>query len=179
MLITSASSGDTGVAVSLVLHGTPPFHVYYQIQRDKEPARERVKTFHDSRGEMTLQPSQSGHYVYSFSHLSDANYNKVELQGPTIDQTVHPLASASFAGSSGRDRMVINSCSENSVEVGVNLGVSFNARSFQYHGSVVASRASDHGIYISRLLAPRNLRRCHFLVLTLPKEDYELPFPRM
>ncbi|KAH9178805.1 hypothetical protein EDB89DRAFT_1928552 [Lactarius sanguifluus] len=115
-------SGDTGVAVSLILHGTPPFHVYYQIQRDKEPARERVKTFHNSRGEMTLQPSQSGHYVYSFSHLSDANYNKVELQGPTIDQIVHPLASASFAGSSGRDRMVINSCSENSVEVEVNLG---------------------------------------------------------
>ncbi|KAH9081740.1 hypothetical protein EDB83DRAFT_2334467 [Lactarius deliciosus] len=116
------SSGDTGVAVSLILHGTPPFHVYYQIQRDKEPARERVKTFHNSRGEMTLQPSQSGHYVYSFSHLSDANYNKVELQGPTIDQIVHPLASAAFAGSSGRDRMVMNSCSENSVEVEVNLG---------------------------------------------------------
>ena len=129
-LISPNSSGDTGVAASLVLHGTPPFHVYYQIQRDREPARERVKTFHDSRGEMTLQPSQSGHYVYSFSHLSDANYNKVELRGPTIDQIVHPLASASFAGSSGRDRMVINSCSENSVEVEVNLGVSIEAGFF-------------------------------------------------
>ncbi|KAI9512489.1 hypothetical protein F5148DRAFT_1162138 [Russula earlei] len=114
-------SGDTGVAASLVLHGTPPFHVYYRMQRDKEPARELVKTFYNSRGEMTLQPSQSGHYIYSFSHLSDANYNKVDLKGPTIDQIVHPLASAYFAASSGRDRVTINSCSENSVDVDVNL----------------------------------------------------------
>jgi nucleoporin POM152 len=120
------SSGDTGVAASLVLHGTPPFHVYYRMQRDKEPARELVKTFYNSRGEMTLQPSQSGHYIYSFSHLSDANYNKVELKGPTVDQIVHPLASAIFAGSSGRDRMTINSCSENSVDVDVSLTVGFD-----------------------------------------------------
>jgi nucleoporin POM152 len=122
------SSGDTGVAASLVLHGTPPFHVYYHMQRDKEPARELVKTFYNSRGEMTLQPSQSGHYIYSFSHLSDANYNKVELKGPTVDQIVHPLASAVFAGSSGRDRLTINSCSENSVDVDVNLMVSIDQR---------------------------------------------------
>jgi nucleoporin POM152 len=122
------SSGDTGVAASLVLHGTPPFHVYYRMQRDKEPARELVKTFYNSRGEMTLQPSQSGHYIYSFSHLSDANYNKVELKGPTVDQIVHPLASAVFAGPSGRDRLTINSCSENSVDVDVNLMVCINRR---------------------------------------------------
>lgn len=96
------------------------------MQRDKEPARELVKTFYNSRGEMTLQPSQSGHYIYSFSHLSDANYNKVELKGPTVDQIVHPLASAIFAGSSGRDRMTINSCSENSVDVDVSLTVGFD-----------------------------------------------------
>jgi nucleoporin POM152 len=93
------------------------------MQRDKEPARELVKTFHSSRGEMILQPSQSGHYIYSFSHLSDANYNKVELKGPTIDQIVHPLASAIFAGSTGRDRVTINSCAEDSVDVDVNLTV--------------------------------------------------------
>jgi nucleoporin POM152 len=122
------SSGDTGVAASLVLHGTPPFHVYYRMQRDKEPARELVKTFYNSRGEMTVQPSQSGHYIYSFSHLSDANYNKVELKGPTVDQIVHPLASAVFAGSSGRDRLTINSCSENSVDVDVNLMVCIDRR---------------------------------------------------
>jgi nucleoporin POM152 len=122
-LIPSHSSGDTGVAASLVLHGTPPFHVYYRMQRDREPARELVKTFHNSRGEMTLQPSQSGHYIYSFSHLSDANYNKVELKGPPIDQIVHPLASAAFPATSGRDRIVINSCSENFVGVDVTLTV--------------------------------------------------------
>ncbi|KAI0321354.1 hypothetical protein OF83DRAFT_1168509 [Amylostereum chailletii] len=117
-------SGDTGVAASLVLHGTPPFHVHYRMQRDKEPPRELVKTFHTSRAEMTLQPPQSGHYVYSFSHLSDANYNKVELKGPSIDQMVHPLATASFVnqGSSGRgEKTVINSCSGDVVDVDVEL----------------------------------------------------------
>jgi nucleoporin POM152 len=93
------------------------------MQRDKEPARELVKTFYDSRGEMTLQPSQSGHYIYSFSHLSDANYDKAELKGPTIDQIVHPLASAAFSGSSGRDRIMLHSCSEDFVDVDVILTV--------------------------------------------------------
>ena len=80
---------------------------------------------------MTLQPSQSGHYIYSFSHLSDANYNKVELKGPTIEQMVHPLASAIFAGSSGRDRMTINSCSENTFDVDVSLTVGIHIDQFQ------------------------------------------------
>ena len=100
------------------------------MQRDKEPARELVKTFYNARGEMTLQPSQSGHYIYSFSHLSDANYNKIDLKGPTVDQMVHPLASAVFAGSSGRDRLTINSCSENSVDVDVNLMVCIDKSNF-------------------------------------------------
>ncbi|KAI0049256.1 hypothetical protein FA95DRAFT_1571322 [Auriscalpium vulgare] len=116
-------SGDTGVAASLVLHGTPPFSVYYRMQRDKEPPRELVKNFMTSRGEMTLQPPQSGHYIYSFSHLSDANYNKVELKGPSIDQIVHPLASASFvhSGDPGREKLFINSCSGNTVELETEL----------------------------------------------------------
>jgi hypothetical protein len=94
---------------SLVLYGTPPFHVYYCMQRDKEPAQELVKMFNNSRGEMTLQPSQSGRYIYSFS----------ELKGPTVNQIVHPLASAVFVGSSGRGRLTIDSCAKNSVDVDV------------------------------------------------------------
>ncbi|KAA1467945.1 hypothetical protein DENSPDRAFT_877716 [Dentipellis sp. KUC8613] len=116
-------SGDTGVTASLVLHGTPPFHVYYRTQRNKEHARELIQTFHSSRGEVTLQPPQSGHYVYSFSHISDANYKKVELKGPSIDQIVHPLASASFvsSGPPGRDKLAISSCSGDTVDVEVKL----------------------------------------------------------
>ena len=115
------SSGDTGVSASLVLHGTPPFQVYYRTQRDKEPEKEGVKTFANSRGEITLQPSWSGHYVYTFLQLSDANYKRVELNGPTIDQVVHPLASAEFAYA--KTKKMISSCSGNIIDVDVHLRV--------------------------------------------------------
>ena len=121
------SSGDTGVSAALVLRGTPPFQVYYRMQRDDEPPRELHKTFVGARGELTLQPDRSGHYTFTFVQLSDANYKRVELTGPTIDQVVHPLATADFALNQqeyGRGRRTINSCSGNTVSVDVDMKVS-------------------------------------------------------
>ncbi|KAF9015661.1 hypothetical protein BDQ17DRAFT_1386352 [Cyathus striatus] len=100
-------SGDTGVSASLVLRGTPPFHVYYRVQRDNEPARELSKTFASSRGELTLQPDRSGHYTFTFTHL-----------------IIHPLASADFVETSagmGKARRKINSCAKDVVDVDVEL----------------------------------------------------------
>jgi nucleoporin POM152 len=120
------SSGDTGISASLVLHGTPPFQVYYRSQADNLSPEEHVKTFASSRGEITLQPTYSGHYVYTFLQISDANYQKVELNGPSIDQVVHPLASAHFTDNSykySRTKKKINSCSGNTLDVDVLLRV--------------------------------------------------------
>ncbi|KAI0094325.1 hypothetical protein BDY19DRAFT_1079787 [Irpex rosettiformis] len=116
-------SGDTGVSASLVLHGTPPFHVYYSTQKDKETAREDVKVFPSSRGELTIQPERSGHYIFRFTQLSDANYKKVALNGPSIDQVVHAPASADFAHNRPgmRGRKKISSCSGDKVDVEVDL----------------------------------------------------------
>ena len=122
------SSGDTGVSASLVLRGTGPFQVYYQLQKDKEAPRELLKTFGGSRGEITLQPDQSGHYKFTFTHLSDANY-KIPLNGPSIEQVIHPLASADFAirenTTPGRTRRLISSCGGSHVDVPVELKVCF------------------------------------------------------
>lgn len=82
------------------------------------------RSFQGSRGEITLQPESSGNYTYTFTSLSDANYRRVKLDGPSITQVVHPLASASFA-SVGGGRKSINSCSGNTVDVEVDLRVSF------------------------------------------------------
>ncbi|OCH96431.1 hypothetical protein OBBRIDRAFT_718237 [Obba rivulosa] len=116
-------SGDIGVSASLVLHGTPPFTVYYRMQRDKAPAKDLFKTFGGSRGEITIQPDHSGHYRFEFTHLSDVNYKRVELKGPSIDQIVHPPASADFVhnlrGTTGKKR--INTCSGSLVDVDVEL----------------------------------------------------------
>ncbi|KAI0652414.1 hypothetical protein C8Q79DRAFT_98543 [Trametes meyenii] len=116
-------SGDTGVSAALVLHGTPPFQVYYRQQRDNEPARETSKTFPSSRGEFTLQPDRSGHYTFKFTQLSDANYKKIDLKGPAIELDVHPPPAADFASNvqGGRGRKSISSCSGNIVDVDVEL----------------------------------------------------------
>lgn len=116
-------SGDIGVSASLVLHGTPPFHVYYRTQRDKESPVTQSKMFASSRGELTIQPDRSGHYVFQFVQISDANYKKVDLKGPSIDQVVHPPASADFVNSihGGRGKKQINSCSGSLVDVDVEL----------------------------------------------------------
>jgi nucleoporin POM152 len=106
------------------MHGVPPFQVYYRTQQDKGEPRELVRNFYSSRGEITLQPEQSGHYAYTFVALSDANYKKVELNGPTIEQVVHPLASVDFTHStSGGKKKKINSCSGSFVDVDVELKV--------------------------------------------------------
>ncbi|KAG0707446.1 hypothetical protein DFH29DRAFT_979777 [Suillus ampliporus] len=111
-------SGDTGVSASLVMHGTPPFQVYYRTQRDTEPPRDLFKTFTSSRGELTLQPEHSGHYYYTFVQLSDAYYKKVALDGPSIDQIVHPLAAAEFVG---RGKTAVSSCEGATVGIEVDL----------------------------------------------------------
>ncbi|KAJ7786467.1 hypothetical protein B0H16DRAFT_1657755 [Mycena metata] len=111
-------SGDTGVSASLVLHGTPPFQVYYSIQRDAEPPRESPKTFATSRGELSIQPAQAGHYKFSFAYISDANYRRIPLNGPSIDQAIHPLASAAFAGP---QKKMLSSCAGSLVDVDVEL----------------------------------------------------------
>jgi nucleoporin POM152 len=114
------------VSAALIFHGTPPFHVYYRTQKDNENSRELSKTFPSSRGELTLQPERSGHYTYSFVQMSDANYKKVELHGPSIDQVVHPLAAAEFASGqagTGRNKRVMSSCSGSMVDVDVELKV--------------------------------------------------------
>ena len=114
------------MSASLVLHGTPPFQVYYRMQRDKEPPKEISKSFTSSRGELTIQPERSGHYTFAFLYLSDANYKKVNLDGPSIDQVVHPPAHAEFSHREpvGRGKRKISSCSGSTVDVDVDLRVS-------------------------------------------------------
>lgn len=92
------------------------------MQRDNEPPQERSKTFANSRGELTLQPDKSGHYIFTFVAMSDANYRKVELKGPSIEQTVHPLASADFAESVS-NRRTASSCAGDTVGVDIDLRV--------------------------------------------------------
>lgn len=85
------------------------------------------RSFQGSRGEIVLQPESSGNYTYTFVALSDANYKRVKLDGPSINQIVHPLASANFVFTSATgvgSKRSVNSCSGNVVEVEVEMRVS-------------------------------------------------------
>ena len=120
------SSGDTGVTASLVLHGQPPFQVHYQQRRNSEPVENVVSTFHGSRGEITVQPENPGNYTYTFVSLSDANYKKVKLNGPSINQLVHPQASVAFSGLGPRGKAAkktLNSCAGDTIDIGIDLQV--------------------------------------------------------
>ncbi|KAF8885158.1 hypothetical protein BD779DRAFT_1471742 [Infundibulicybe gibba] len=80
-------TGDTGMSALVSLQGTPPFELWYRIQRNEEPFHERSTLFKtDHQGEVLLEPAQPGRYVYTFYQLSDANYKKIELPGPKIEQ---------------------------------------------------------------------------------------------
>lgn len=107
------------------MHGTPPFILYYRMQRDKQSPRDLSKTFTSSRGELTIQPQDDGHFVFSVTQISDANYQRVDLKAPSIDQLIHPLASAEFV-QTGHGRRRISSCGGNLVDVDVELKVSGN-----------------------------------------------------
>lgn len=95
------------------------------MQRDNEAPRELSKTFATSRGELTLQPDRSGHYTFTFVQMSDTNYKKVELNGPSIDQVIHPLAAADFITGQAGNRRKISSCDGGTVSVDVDLRVRY------------------------------------------------------
>lgn len=95
----ASSSGDVGVRASLVLHGTPPFIVYYTERQNSGQIQNKQKSITGAaRAEIILQPESSGTYKYEFTQVSDRKYRQVPLRGPgrSITQVVHPLASADF-----------------------------------------------------------------------------------
>ncbi|KAL0951581.1 hypothetical protein HGRIS_008263 [Hohenbuehelia grisea] len=120
-------SGDTGVTALFVFHGTPPFVIRYEVQRDNERPEPRQQTFATARGEMSIQPDRSGHYVYRVVSLNDQYYKNIPV-GATYDQVVHPLATAGFVSDSstggrsprGKGR-IINTCEGQTVSVDVDI----------------------------------------------------------
>ncbi|KAF7307041.1 hypothetical protein MIND_00497200 [Mycena indigotica] len=145
-------SGDTGVSASLVLHGVPPFQVYYTLRKDNEPAREIAKTFATTRGELAIQPSQAGHYTFAFTYISDSNYRRVELNGPSIDQSIHPLASASFANSGKKS---LSSCAGNMVDIDVELQ---GTGPWKLEARVVSSAGSETHQFVDIKTARKTLQ---------------------
>lgn len=111
----------------LILHGSPPYTIHYNEQRDRERIVQRSKKTSNAREEIILKPEREGTYKYTFSHISDSNYETVPLTGNdlSITQIVHPLASAEFVRNSANNRGArgLSSCSGKQVDVQVELRV--------------------------------------------------------
>ncbi|KAF5388595.1 hypothetical protein D9757_004684 [Collybiopsis confluens] len=154
-------SGDTGVSANLVMHGTGPFKVFYQIQRDSDAPQEFSKTFASSRGQFTLQPEHSGHYTFSFTKISDAHYQGVELDGPSIDQVIHPPASADFVGvpKGYGKKKIVSTCEGNVIEAEVEL------------------RGSPPWTVELQIVGPKSSEVLTFPNITSNRKKLEIPIP--
>ncbi|KAF9056084.1 hypothetical protein BJ165DRAFT_1430770 [Panaeolus papilionaceus] len=155
-------SGDTGVSATLILHGTPPFQVFYRTQLNNETPKEVSKTFTTSRAEMTFQPERSGRYMLTFVSISDHNYNRIELNGPTIDQIIHPVASADFAKShgAGRGKKLLSTCSGDTVDIGVDL------------------KGTGPWNLDIQVIGPQHVETMHIQDIKTPHKKIQIPIPK-
>ncbi|KAJ3563589.1 hypothetical protein NP233_g8846 [Leucocoprinus birnbaumii] len=151
-------SGDTGVSVSLILHGTPSFLLYYKEQLDNQPPVERSIQFDYSRGELTMKPEKSGRYIFTFVAISDHNYKRVPLDGPSIEQVVHPLATADFVGSASNIKSV-SSCTGDTVPVDVDL------------------RGTGPWNVEFQIIGPTSTESFHITGVTKPRHRAQIPIP--
>ena len=168
------------MSASLVLHGTPPFQIYYRMQRDDEAPREISKSFTTSRAELTLQPERSGHYVFTFIAISDANYRKVELQGPSIDQMIHPLASADFSEShgSGRGKRIVNTCSGDTVDIDVDLKVSLGVHSTWFFADLSSFQGTGPWNLELQVIGPHTAETMQLQAIRTSKKTIQVPIPQ-
>jgi nucleoporin POM152 len=108
------------------MSGTPPFQVTYTMQREDELPQEISKTSNALKDEVNIQPSRSGRYIFNFVRMGDAHYQRVELQGPKIEQSIPEAAMALFTSGKiipGSNKRLVDSCDTGVVGVDVELKV--------------------------------------------------------
>lgn len=76
------AGNSVGLLVDLHLLGTPPFHVFYNVEQRGGGVTPRVVDVDRFHTQLELRPSQAGHYTYEFLRISDAVYS--EPRSPRI-----------------------------------------------------------------------------------------------
>lgn len=126
-----------------------------------------------------MQPEKSGHYIFTFVAISDKNYPKVGLKGPSIEQIVHPLASADFAESVSRHRTkTASSCTGDTVPVDVDLKVyPFYCRSMSPY---LMTRPQGTGPWNLefQIIGPKSSETFRVTGITTPRHRAQIPIPK-
>ncbi|KAL9062799.1 MAG: hypothetical protein Q9157_008621 [Trypethelium eluteriae] len=110
-IFDKCAQNPVGLAVDLDLTGSPPFTVKYTSQRkgarESFEAEEHVPSL---RGQVTLKPPTAGHYIYTFTEVSDDVYVGYSLRHKNLvlEQHVKPAASASFINPQQSRRICID-----------------------------------------------------------------------
>ncbi|ODQ65762.1 hypothetical protein NADFUDRAFT_51042 [Nadsonia fulvescens var. elongata DSM 6958] len=117
--INDKCAGSIGVTADLSFTGTPPFMVSYRVIKDGRVLKTKTESILQARHQIEFKPESAGTYAYEFFSLDDHIYKGLPLNAPTyrVEQTVRPLAGASFVQRNLRKRC----CSGQSVDFDVHL----------------------------------------------------------
>jgi hypothetical protein len=119
------SYGEKGVTAELSFKGVPPFQLIYEIQRNKEMPQQVAKSFFRLKEDLVLEPTLDGHYIYTFSQVSDGNYKNIPILEQRFQQDVSVPPSAVFvSGRDGPAGRMMDTCETEIVPVEVELRVS-------------------------------------------------------
>lgn len=101
-IFDTCAGNPIGLRATLDLIGSPPYDVQYTVRRkDENQHRTEHVRLNGAREQIELTPPTAGHYVYTFTEVSDAVYKHLDLkpQNLVIEQDVKPSATALFTGS--------------------------------------------------------------------------------
>lgn len=116
-IFDKCANNPIGFTVDLDLIGTPPFRIQYSVENGKSKPVIKTETVNGLRGQMSLVPTEAGHYRYKFLKISDSVYHDARpVQEVVLEQDVRPPASARFATPINQ-----NTCFGEAVQVGVDL----------------------------------------------------------
>ena len=104
-IFDTCAGNPIGLRATLDLIGSPPYDVQYTVRRkDEKQYRTEHVRLNGAREQIELTPPTAGHYVYTFTEVSDAVYKFLDLkpQNLVIEQDVKPSATALFTGSRSR-----------------------------------------------------------------------------
>lgn len=97
-LFDKCAGNPIGLRIDIDLVGTPPFDITWKShKRGDRIHNTNVERGTGLRHQISIIPTQAGHYSYDFIEISDAVYKRVPIKNKALSQDVKPAASAKFA----------------------------------------------------------------------------------
>lgn len=118
-ILDKCTSSSIGLTIDLTLVGSPNFELNYRMIKDGGVPLVKTLVIDRTRHQVRFTPEDAGHYAYEFFSLRDKNYANIKLDPKInrVEQTVKPLAGASFVDPAPRKKC----CIEEPVEFNVKM----------------------------------------------------------